>query len=170
MTRRFYPAVLERGPKRTFGVWFPDFPDCVAGGTSQEETLERAQTELARAIYTLAEQDTPLPDPTPMEKIEIPKGCDFIAFIAIGVEPPDVSERVNVYLPRQLIERADKRAAGLGMNRSSFFGLAVSSTLARFDLKANPGLDSAIAIARLFPGKKGLRPAKAATGKRSTKS
>lgn len=170
MTRRFYPAVLERGPKHSFGVWFPDFPDCVVAATSQEETLERAQSAVAREIVTLAEREKRLPDPTPIEQIEIPEGCDFIAVIVVSVEWPDVSERVNVYLPRQLIERADKRAAGLGMNRSSFFGLAVSSTLARFDLKANPGLDSAIAIARLFPGKKGLRPAKAATGKRSTKS
>jgi predicted RNase H-like HicB family nuclease len=168
MTRRFYPAVLERGPKRAFGVWFPDFPDCVAGGTSQEETLERAQSELAEAVLALAEQEKPLPEPTPMEKIAIPKGCDFIAFIAIGVEPPDVSERVNVYLPRQLIERADKRAAGLGMNRSSFFGLAVSSTLARFDLEARRGLHPA--ITRLSLDKKSVRPAKAARGKLSTKA
>ena len=131
ITRRFYPAVLERGPKRAFGVWFPDFPECVAGGTSQEETLERAQTALAVAVTTLAENDRSLPNPTPVENIAIPKGCDFIAFVAIGVEPPDVSERVNVYLPRALIERADKCAAELGMNRSSFFGLAVSSAFGR---------------------------------------
>lgn len=49
--------------------------------------------------------------------------------MAVGVEPPDPSERVNGYLPKSLIARADKRAAELGMSRSSFFGLAVSSML-----------------------------------------
>ena len=134
MTRRFYPAVLERGPKRTFGVWFPDFPDCVAGGTSQEETLARAQSAVATAIVALAEKDEPLPEPTPMEKIAIPKGCDFIAFMVVSVEPPDISERVNVYLPRALIAQADKAATALGMNRSSFFGLALSHTIAGYKL------------------------------------
>ena len=43
--------------------------------------------------------------------------------------PPDPSERVNVYLPKSLIGRADKRAAELGMNRSSFFGYAISVAL-----------------------------------------
>ena len=38
------------------------------------------------------------------------KGCDFVAFFAVGVEPPDPSERVNIYLPKSLIARADKRA------------------------------------------------------------
>jgi predicted RNase H-like HicB family nuclease len=167
MTRRFYPAVLERGAKRAFGVWFPDFPECIAGGTSQEETLERAQTELSRAVTTLAEQEKPLPDPTPVEKIAIPKGCDFIAFVAIGVEPPDVSERVNVYLPRQLIERADKCAAELGMNRSSFFGLAVSSALAGHALDPKLGLRSA--LAGVIVARKGASQAKPSSGKRANK-
>src|SRR5580704_6112767 len=138
MTRRFYPAVLERGPKHSFGVWFPDFPDCVVGATSQEETLERAQRAVAREVVTLAEHEKPLPDPTPIEKIEIPEGCDFIAVIVVSVEWPDVSERVNVYLPKQLIERADKRASELGMNRSSFFGLVLSSALGEIDRNADP--------------------------------
>jgi predicted RNase H-like HicB family nuclease len=167
MTRRFYPAVLERGPKHSFGAWFPDFPDCVVGATSQEETLERAQSAVAREVVTLAEHEKPLPDPTPIEKIEIPQGCDFIAVIVVSVEWPDVSERVNVYLPKQLIERADKRASQLGMNRSSFFGLALSSTLAGIDLNADPGLRAA--VARLSGGKKSALLTKLTGGKRITK-
>jgi predicted RNase H-like HicB family nuclease len=154
MTRRFYPAVLERGPKQTFGVWFPDFPDCVVGGKSQEETLERAQHALATAVVGFAEQEKPLPEPTAMEKIVIPKGCDFIAFMVVSVEPPDVSERVNVYLPKQLIARADKKASEMGMNRSSFFGLALSQALALADLSLRTGKTITI------PGPKAKRPGK----------
>jgi Ribbon-helix-helix protein, copG family len=36
---------------------------------------------------------------------------------------------VNVYLPKSLIERVDRRAAELGMSRSSFFGLATANAL-----------------------------------------
>ena len=129
MAKRFYPAVLERGPKKTFAVWFPDFPDCVAAGTSQEQALERAEDALARAADTAAGRDGALPSPTPFDKIVVPKGCQPVAFLAVGVEPPDPSERVNIYLPKSLIMRADKRAADLGMSRSSFFGLAVSLIL-----------------------------------------
>jgi Ribbon-helix-helix protein, copG family len=48
------------------------------------------------------------------------------------VDPPDPSERVNVYLPKSLISRVDRRAAELGMSRSSFFGLAVTTALTQF--------------------------------------
>jgi len=167
MTRRFYPAVLERGPKHSFGVWFPDFPDCVVAATSQEETLERAQSAVAREIVTLAEREKRLPDPTPIEQIEIPEGCDFIAVIVVSVEWPDVSERVNVYLPRQLIERVDKRAAALGMNRSSFFGFAVTTILAGLDRNPDPGLRAA--LARLSDSKKGAPLAKSTGAKRVIK-
>jgi predicted RNase H-like HicB family nuclease len=132
MKRRLYPAVLERGPKGTFGAWFPDFPGCVAGGRSQEHAIERAENTLAQAVDTLSEQGKSLPEPTPIERIVLPKGCDFVAYFIVGVDPPDPSERVNVYLPKSLIGRVDRRAAELGMSRSSFFGLAATTALVSF--------------------------------------
>ena len=50
MKRRLYPAVLERGPKGTFGAWFPDFLGCVAAGRSQEDTIERAE-RVSQAMF-----------------------------------------------------------------------------------------------------------------------
>ena len=129
MTKRFYPAVLEPGPKGSFAIWFPDFSDCVAGGKTPEEALEKAELVLAKAVDALAEADQPLPQPTAFEAIGIPKGSKPIAYFAVSVEPPNPSERVNIYLPKNLITRADKRAEELGMSRSSFFGLAISSLM-----------------------------------------
>ena len=132
MKKQLYPAVLERGPKGAFGAWFPDFPGCVAGGRSQEQTIERAENALAQAVDGLFEHGRPLPPPTPIERIVLPKGCDFLAYFIVGVDPPDPSERVNVYLPKSLIGQIDRRAAELGMSRSSFFGLAASTALTYF--------------------------------------
>jgi predicted RNase H-like HicB family nuclease len=136
MKRRLYPAVLERGPKGAFGAWFPDFPGCVAGGRSQEQTIEKAENALAQAVDGLFEYGRPLPPPTPIERIVLPKGCDFLAYFIVGVDPPDPSERVNVYLPKSLIDQIDRRAAELGMSRSSFFGLAASTALTYFPVHA----------------------------------
>ena len=130
MAKRLYPAVLERGARETFGAWFPDFPGCVAGGRSQEEAIQRAEARLASAVDELFEQGRPLPEPTPIERIVLPKGSDVVAYFIVGVDPPDPSERVNVYLPKSLIARIDRHAAELGMTRSSFFGLAANMALA----------------------------------------
>ena len=132
MKKRFYPAVLERGLKGTYGAWFPDFPGCVAGGRSQQETIERAENALGQTLDGLAEHERPLPEPTPVERIVLPRGCDLVAYFIVGVEPADPSERVNVYLPKSLIGRIDRRAAELGMSRSSFFGLAATTALGMF--------------------------------------
>ncbi|HWD29822.1 MAG TPA: type II toxin-antitoxin system HicB family antitoxin [Rhizomicrobium sp.] len=127
MAAKLYPAILEKAEKKTFAVWLPDFPDCVAAGRTQEDAIEKITRAAANAAMALAETDTALPPPTPMEKIEKPK--NFLAFVMVPVSPPDASERVNVYLPKRMIAQADARAAELGMSRSSFFGLALSVVL-----------------------------------------
>ena len=141
MAQRFYPAVLERGAKGVFGVWFPDFPGCVAAAKSQEEAVAKAQDALASTIQSLAELDRVLPEPTPLGEITIPSGCDMIGFFALGATLPNPSERVNVYLPKALIERVDRVASDTGMSRSSLFGLAVTRLLDTSVLSAlpNPG-------------------------------
>jgi predicted RNase H-like HicB family nuclease len=131
MAKHFYPAVLEHGAKGTFAVWLPDFPACVAAATSQEQAIAKAELVLAQAVDGLAERGGALPQPTRFDDIVIPKGCKFVAFFLIGVELPDPSERVNVYLPKSLIARADKSAADLGMSRSSFFGFAISTMIGK---------------------------------------
>lgn len=140
MKRQLYAAVLERGAKGTFGAWFPDFPGCIAGGKTQEDAIEKAEGALAQRVDGLAERGEPLPEPTPIERIVLPKGCSFLAYFIVGVDPPDPSERVNVYLPKSLIGQVDKRAAELGMSRSSFFGLAATTALSRFPSPPWPGL------------------------------
>ena len=73
--------------------------------------------------------DLPLPAPTPFEAVEPPDEDAYIATIAIAATLPNPSERVNVYLPKALIERMDRRAEDLGMSRSSLVGFAVSRML-----------------------------------------
>src|SRR6266481_36476 len=106
------------------------------------------------------EHGRPLPAPTSIARIVLPKGCDLVAYFIVGVDPPDPSERVNVYLPKSLISRIDRRAAELGMSRSSFFGLAASTALVQF-----PGFRAGLPEARSKVHKTGrLR-----TGKSSAK-
>jgi predicted RNase H-like HicB family nuclease len=129
MTQQFYPAVMERGEGEVIAVWFPDFPGCVAAAVNQQDAVAKAQDALAAAVQATAERDLPLPPPTPFEEVDTPDDGAFIALIAIAATLPNPSERVNIYLPKALIERLDRRAADLGMSRSSLVGFAVSRVL-----------------------------------------
>jgi predicted RNase H-like HicB family nuclease len=125
----FYPAVLERGEGEAYAIWFPDFPDVVAGAVSQDAAMAKAEALLAEAAEALAMDGKPLPAPSGLDGFDIPADCDLVVRFAVRVTPPDLSERVNVYLPKSLIERVDAQAAVMGMSRSSYFGWALSQTL-----------------------------------------
>jgi len=125
----FYPAVLERGEGGVYAIWFPDFPGVLAGAASQDEAMAKAEALLADAAEALAMEGKLLPAPSDLDDFEIPQDCDFVVRFAVRVTPPDLSERVNVYLPKSLIERIDAQAALMGMSRSSYFGWALSQTL-----------------------------------------
>jgi predicted RNase H-like HicB family nuclease len=125
----FYPAVLERGEGEAYAIWFPDFPDVVAGAVSQDAAMAKAEALLAEAAEALAMEGKLLPAPSDLDGFDIPEDCDFVVRFAVRVTPPDLSERVNVYLPKSLIERVDVQAALMGMSRSSYFGWALSQSL-----------------------------------------
>jgi len=126
----FYPAVLERGEGgEAYAIWFPDFPEVVAGAVSQDAAMAKAEALLAEAAEELAMDGKPLPVPSDLDGFDIPEDCDMVVRFAVRVTPPDLSERVNVYLPKSLIERVDAQAALMGMSRSSYFGWALSQTL-----------------------------------------
>jgi len=125
----FYPAVLERGEGEAYAIWFPDFPGVVAGDISQGAAMAKAEAALAEAAEELALVGKTLPEPSDLDGFEIPDDCDLVVRFAVRVTPPDLSERVNVYLPKSLIERVDERAAAMGMSRSSYFGWALTQTL-----------------------------------------
>src|SRR4051794_19844155 len=110
MSAIFYPAVMERGEGDTFAVWFPDWPGIVAGGLSQSEAMGKAERALALAAEEMAEHGTPMPQPSDWEGFEAPSDCNLVVRFALKLTPPDVSERVNVYLPKSLIEQVDRSA------------------------------------------------------------
>lgn len=129
MRAMFYPAVLERGEGGAYAIWFPDFPDLVAADTSQSAAMAKAEAILAEAAEELALAGKAMPIPSDLDSFEAPDDCDLVIRFAVRVTPPDLSERVNVYLPKSLIERVDERAAAMGMSRSSYFGWALTQTL-----------------------------------------
>jgi len=129
MTAILYPAVMERGEGSSFAIWLPDWPGVVAASLSQSETVAMAERALATAAEGRVERGESMPSPCDWDAFELPADCDLVVRLAIKLTPPDISERVNVYLPKSLIEQVDKVAAEWGMSRSSFFGLAVKHVL-----------------------------------------
>jgi len=64
-----------------------DFPGCVRGGRSQEQTIERAENALAQRRWAVPARPAASPA-TPIERIVLPKAA-LLAYFIVGVDPPD---------------------------------------------------------------------------------
>lgn len=131
MAKRTYAAMLE--PTDTgFGVSFPDLPGCVSFGDSMDEAVANAHEALALHLEGMVEDGERLPVPSHMGDLLVATGTPLnIVWAAISVEDPEKGERVNVYLPKSLLERMETFGERHGVdNRSTFLRLAARYYLA----------------------------------------
>lgn len=127
-----YPAWLEKSADGC-AVSFPDLPGCIAGGESLEQAYEAAQDALALHLETLINAGEELPAPSPSEELEKPEVEGAVVYLLlVTAAEPAVSERVNVWLPKLLIQRIDRAVAraGGGESRSGFLAKAARLLLA----------------------------------------
>jgi predicted RNase H-like HicB family nuclease len=127
MAKLFYPAVLEKEPRSSYGLIFPDFPGLVSAGHSAEHALINAHEALAGHVAILVRHGEPLPQATPMEALPADPDIRMIAVTLVAVTLPGKAKRINVTLDEALLEEIDKVAD----NRSRFLADAARAELAR---------------------------------------
>jgi hypothetical protein len=118
MKKRLYPAALERGPKGTFGAWFPDFPGASPVESRRKKPSRRRKMRWSRRLLRWPSRVSRFRSRRRSAHV-LPKGLRLLAYFIVGVDRR-IRRAVNVYLPKSLIGRVDRRAAELGMSRSAF--------------------------------------------------
>lgn len=118
----------------SFGISFPDFPGCVAGGGSLDEALERGRAALAFHVAGMIEDGDPMPllrshaelkaDPTFTEDAE------GATLALVPIDLPAKAVRVNVSLDETLLDQIDRAAKSRGESRSAFIAAASRARLA----------------------------------------
>lgn len=63
-----YRIVYEKAP-RNYAAYSPDLPGCVATGNTLEECRRSMREAIAFHLEGLAEEGTPLPEPTGFEEL-----------------------------------------------------------------------------------------------------
>lgn len=132
MTTKTYVAYLEPASDG-YGVSFPDLPGCVSHGRDLDDAAAQAKDALSLHLEGMAEDGEKIPDATSAHDLvgDMTRPGNIVLAM-ITVEAPDESDRVNVYLPKSLLERVDAYvAANAPINRSTFFGAAARLLLAR---------------------------------------
>jgi predicted RNase H-like HicB family nuclease len=126
---------LIHGEKGAYGISFPDFQGCVAGGATVAEAIERGREGLSLHLDAMIEDGEPMPKPRDLDEIKADASFaeeigDAVAIVALDLELPGKPVCVSVSLDGSLLDRIDHRAAELGETRNDFLAAAARARLA----------------------------------------
>ena len=73
--RYVYPAVFEPAKEGGFVVSVPDVEGCFSEGESLAEAMFMIQDALAMMLVYYEDHDNAIPEPTPIENVNVPENC-----------------------------------------------------------------------------------------------
>jgi len=128
-----YPILIEEGTGSTaFGVVVPDLPGCFSAGDTLDEAVEAAKEAAAAWIDAALDRGMPVPAPSTLQAARKLRGYKGWAVGLIELEDTyfdDTAERVNITLPRRVLQRLDDMARATGQSRSGLIArLTISSS------------------------------------------
>lgn len=129
-----YPAILEP-TKEGYSVFFPDLPGAVSAGDDYEDAIMNAEECLSLHLYGIITDGEKLPKPSHMSRVlkELSKG-ELATLIhpdlfAVKARQEDKAIRINISMPKSLVEAIDSRARQLGIDRSKLLQKAAKEVV-----------------------------------------
>lgn len=118
-----YPIAIEPGTDGTaFGVVVPDLPGCFSAGDTLDEALAAAEEAVAAWIDAALDAGEAVPPPSSLDALRANPDFAGWSFGVITIDPAlldDTVVRVNITLPRRVLERLDAQARAAGSTRSA---------------------------------------------------
>jgi predicted RNase H-like HicB family nuclease len=126
MAQIYFPAIVERGKRPGYSVFFPDLPGLASAGRTLQEAARNAEEGLRGHLELMVEEGLEIPAPRELDAIERDPDVAEAARILVRAEiPSSKAVRVNVTLPEDLLRRIDERTK----NRSGFLAQAAERAL-----------------------------------------
>jgi predicted RNase H-like HicB family nuclease len=125
-TRSTYLALVHKDTNSAWGLSFPDLPGCFSAADDEDTIIANAM----EALELYAEDTAELPAPRAIDAIS--KDPDVAAELASGayliaipyIRNTQRTTRVNITLPKGLLDAIDEEAARRKMTRSAFMAQA----------------------------------------------
>jgi predicted RNase H-like HicB family nuclease len=126
-------VALVHGAPGAYGISFPDFPGCIAGGGTVDEALRRGRDALDFHVESMIEVGEVLPKVRDIAEIRADRefADDFTdALVAVvDADLPAKAVRVNISIDERLLDRIDRAAQATGETRSGFIAAAARQRL-----------------------------------------
>ena len=112
MDRYIYSALFEAGEEKGYTVTFPDLPGCITEGDNMEEALHMAKEVLELFMYSIEEDEGPIPEPSLPEKIIVPANT-FVSLVEVWMpmvrdEMENRAIKKTLTIPKWLNDVAEK--------------------------------------------------------------
>ena len=121
---KFFTALLHGVDENgVIGISFPDFPGCVSAGDTIDETLKKGREALEFHLEGMMEDGLPIPEHSDKKQVaRWLKECAESVYPSLleVVIPEAVTERVNITLPRYVLNRIDDYTRSHHQKRSAF--------------------------------------------------
>ena len=119
-----YPVAIEPGhADQAFGVVVPDLPGCFSAGDTLDEAMSGVEEAAAAWIDATLDAGGALPPPSDLGALRDRPEFAGWSFGVVTLDPAildDTTERVNITLPRRVLERLDAQARRAGESRSGY--------------------------------------------------
>lgn len=120
-----YPVAIEPGiHTEAFGVVVPDLAGCFSAGDTMDEALTNAEEAITAWIEAALDSGMEIPQPSDIDALrKAHKAYKSWVWALVQVDPAildDTLERVNISLPRRILQRLDAHAKAAGESRSGF--------------------------------------------------
>lgn len=124
---------LLHGAPGAYGISFPDFQGCIAGGATIDEALRRGRDALDFHVESMIEVGEALPKVRDIagiraDPIFAENFADALVAV-VDVDLPAKPVRVNISIDERLLERIDRAAEASGETRSGFIATAMRQRL-----------------------------------------
>lgn len=129
-----YVIGLVHGGGDAYGISYPDFPGCVAGGASIDDAVSRGEDALAVHVESMLEDGEELPTLRSRDAIlSDPQLQDDVKdAVLVAVPMPSARRaRVHVMIDESLLAAVERSAEAEGFTRSGYFERAVRDRLMR---------------------------------------
>jgi len=119
-----YPVAIEPGhADQAFGVVVPDLPGCFSAGDTLDEAMRGVEEAAAAWIDATLDAGGAIPPPSDLGALSDRPEFAGWRFGVVTLDPAmldDATLRVNITLPRRVLERLDAQARRAGESRSGY--------------------------------------------------
>jgi predicted RNase H-like HicB family nuclease len=119
-----YPIAIEPGDEtKAYGVVVPDLPGCFSAGDTLEAAMIGVEEAAAAWIDATLDAGGVIPPPTALATLQADPAYQGWTFGVVSLDPSlldDTVQRVNITLPRRVLQRLDAGARAAGESRSGY--------------------------------------------------